>query len=65
MRINVVNLGANDIRVIVDKDTVHDFVLKAGTDDEYESEEEGVIEFRELGSAEDAGLEGAEGSATA
>jgi hypothetical protein len=51
MRVNIVNLGANDIRVIIDHDNVHDFVLKAGTDDEYESEDEGVIELRELGSA--------------
>jgi hypothetical protein len=54
MRVNIVNLGVNDIRVVVDHDTVNDFTLKPGMDEEYVSEDEGVIELRELGSAEPA-----------
>jgi hypothetical protein len=58
MRINIANLGTNDIRVILDHDNVHDFLLKAGTDDEYESDAEGVIELREFGGAPDDLSEG-------
>ena len=62
MKVNIANLDTNDIRVIIDHDNVHDFVLKAGTDDEFESEHEGVIELRELGSAEDSDDEGVTGA---
>jgi hypothetical protein len=35
MRVNIVNLGDNEIRVITDQDNVNDVTLKPGDDDEF------------------------------
>ncbi|HEY3620040.1 MAG TPA: hypothetical protein VGK96_24795 [Candidatus Sulfotelmatobacter sp.] len=52
MRVNIVNLGADSIRVILDHDTINDQTLAPGVDQEFVTKDEGVLELRELGSAD-------------
>ena len=49
MKVKIENQGDSDIRVVTDHDTINDTTLEAGATDVFESNEEGVIELRELG----------------
>jgi hypothetical protein len=52
MKVAIENLGDHPVRIVVDHDTVNDFVLDPGAADGYETAEDGVIELRELGGAD-------------
>ncbi|MCI1043824.1 hypothetical protein [Caballeronia zhejiangensis] len=54
MKVKIENQGDDAIRVIADHDTINDTTLEAGATDVFESDDEGVIELRELGSVDDA-----------
>ena len=60
MRVTIRNSGANPIRVIIDKDTVDDLMLEADAQSDFDSRDEGTIELRELGSADQAEPKGGE-----
>ena len=63
MQVNIVNLGDNPIRVIVDNDGANDTQLDPGEDQQFDSAAEGgVIELRDVADENGAG-EGAEGAA--
>lgn len=49
MKVKIENQNDDAIRVIVDHDNVNDTILDAGATDVLESEDEGVIELREMG----------------
>ncbi|SAL03044.1 hypothetical protein AWB78_06489 [Caballeronia calidae] len=48
MKVKIENQGDDAIRVITDHDNLNDATLDAGGTDVFESEDEGVIELREL-----------------
>ncbi len=52
MKVKIENQGDDAIRVITDHDNINDTVLESGATDVFESEDEGVIELRELGNSE-------------
>jgi hypothetical protein len=52
MRVTIRNSGANPIRVVIDKDTVDDLMLEADAQSDFDSRDQGTIELRELGSAD-------------
>ncbi|BAO89010.1 hypothetical protein [Caballeronia cordobensis] len=52
MKVKIENQGDDAIRVITDHDNINDAVLEAGATDVFESEDEGVIELREMGAAD-------------
>lgn len=49
MKVKIENRGDSDIRIVTDHDTVNDITLEAGATDVFESNDEGVVELRELG----------------
>ncbi|MFP3549764.1 hypothetical protein SB861_03480 [Paraburkholderia sp. SIMBA_049] len=49
MKVVIMNEGENPIRVIIDGDTVNDSQVQPGEEAALTSEDEGVIELRELG----------------
>ncbi|SAK63671.1 hypothetical protein AWB80_02899 [Caballeronia pedi] len=57
MKVKIENQGDSDIRVVTDHDTVNDTTLETGATEVFESNDEGVIELRELGSDEQQGEE--------
>ena len=52
MKVKIENEGDDPVRVIIDHDTVNDVTLDAGATELFVSEDEGVIELRELGGPE-------------
>lgn len=51
MKVRIENQGDDAIRVIADHDNINDTTLDAGATEVFVSEDEGVIELRELGDA--------------
>ncbi|WP_250532448.1 hypothetical protein [Caballeronia sp. ATUFL_F1_KS39] len=49
MKVKIENQGDDVIRVITDHDNINDTTLEAGATEAFESEDEGVIELREIG----------------
>ncbi|NIF78359.1 hypothetical protein F3J20_13340 [Paraburkholderia sp. Cy-641] len=54
---NVYNDGRAPIRVIVDGDTINDSRLEPGEERELEASTPGIIELRELGKDDNAGVD--------